>query len=115
MRVASLLRPFTPEHVRETPDTQGTFTLWDGRECVYVGHTPWNRSLEACLRQHLQLVDEGLIAASHFAWETTATPKGRESELLRAMAERQGTQPRYNRPGSPLCPINTSVTDLRAR
>jgi hypothetical protein len=115
MPVASLLRPFTPEHVRETPDAQGAFTLWDGRECVYVGHTPWNRSLEACLRQHLDLVGEGLISASHFTWEITARPKGRESELLRAMAERQGLRPRYNRPGSPLRAVDTSVTDLRAR
>lgn len=115
MRVASLPRPFTTEHVRQTPDLQGAFTLWDGAECVYVGHTPWNRSLQECLRQHLALRDEGVIHASHFTWETTATPKSRESQLLSLSVQKQGRLPRYNRPESPLRPPKTSITDLRAR
>ena len=53
MRVASLKCRFTYERVREIPDVQGVFTLWDGKECVYVAHTPWNRSLQHCLREHL--------------------------------------------------------------
>ena len=32
MCVASLPRNLTPEHVRETPDVQGVYTLWDGAE-----------------------------------------------------------------------------------
>lgn len=115
MRVASLRRPFTTEHVRETPDLQGAFTLWDGKECVYVGHTPWNRSLQECLRQHLALRDEGVIRASHFTWETTATPKSREYQLLSLNLEKHGRLPRYNRPDSPLRPPKSSITDLRAR
>jgi hypothetical protein len=57
MRVASLRCRFTVERVREIPDIQGVFTLWDGKECVYVAHTPWNRSLQQCLREHLALND----------------------------------------------------------
>jgi hypothetical protein len=114
MRVASLLWSFTAEHVRKTPDMQGVFTLWDGDDCVYVGHTPWNRSLPECLRQHLALRDEGVIRASRFTWETTSTPKGREYQLLALNIEKHGKLPRYNRAGSPLRAPKTSITDLRA-
>jgi len=115
MGVASLRWRLTAERVRETPDVQGVFTLWDGAECVYVGHTPWNRSLQRCLREHLALTDQGAIRASHFMWETTSIPKSRDQELLALARERLGKLPLYNRPGSPLAPTKTSVTDLRAR
>lgn len=115
MRLASLPGRFTPERVREIPDVQGVFTLWDGGECVYVGHTPWNRSLRQCLQQHRALCEYGVISASHFAWETTATPKEREAQLLSRMTRKQSATPRYNRPGSPLVPTRSSVTDLRTR
>jgi hypothetical protein len=115
MRVASLRRLLNAEHVREVPDLQGAFTLWDGAECVYVGHTPWNRSLQECLRQHLAIRDEGVIRATHFTWETTATPKSREYQLLSQSIEKQGRLPRYNRADSPLRPPKSSITDLRAR
>jgi hypothetical protein len=115
MRIASLRTSLTPEHIREVPDMQGAFTLWDRSECVYVGHTPWNRSLQDCLRQHLALRDEGVIRATHFTWETTSTPKGREYDLLAVSIEKQGRLPRYNRGDSPLRPTKTNITDLRAR
>ena len=114
MRVASLHWRFTAERVREIPDVQGVFTLWDGNECVYVAHTPWNRSLQQCLREHLALNDAGAIHVSHFTWETSSTPKGREEELLRQKISRLGRRPRYNVPGSPLEPTRSSITDLRA-
>ena len=113
MPVASLPSSFTPERVRETPDIQGVFTLWDGNECVYVGHTPWNRSLPQCLGQYLALRDEGVIRASRFAWETTSTPKSREYQLLSLSIEKHGRLPRYNRGDSPVQPPRTSITDLR--
>jgi hypothetical protein len=115
MRVASLPFSFTPEHVRKTPDLQGVFSLWDANECVYVGHTPANLSLRDCLRQHLALRDEGVIDASHFAWETTSTPKTREADLLALCLQKHGKLPRYNRGDSPLRPSQTGVTDLHAR
>lgn len=115
MRVASLPRKLTLEHVRETPDVQGVYTLWDGAECVYVSHTPWNISLRDQLRKLLELQQGGAIEVSHFMWETTPTPKTREGELVAQIAERQGKLPRYNGPGSPLQPESTCVTDLRAR
>ena len=93
---------------------QGVFALWDGDECLYVGHTPYNRSLHGCLRQLLELRDEGVIRATHFTWETTATPKMRESQLLALNIEKRGGLPRYNRAGSPLRSTATSITDLRA-
>jgi hypothetical protein len=115
MPVASLRWTFTPESVREVPDLQGVFTLWDANECVYVGHTPWNISLRDCLREHLALRDEGVIDASHFTWETTSTPKTREGDLLAICIKKHGKLPRYNQADSPLHPRRNSVTDLRAR
>ena len=115
MQVASLPCRFQAELVRNIPDVQGVFMLWDDDECVYVGHTPWNRSLQEALRQHLELRDEGVIEASHFSWETSATPKSREYELLSLHLERRGRLPRYNRGNSPLRPPKACITDLRAR
>ncbi len=115
MRVASLRWDFTPQRVREIPDMQGVFTLWEGDECLYVGHTPYNRSLQACLCRLLELRDEGVIRASQFTWETTATPKGREYQLLALNVEKRGRLPRYNQAGSPLRSTASSITDLRAR
>ena len=94
---------------------QGVFTLWDANECVYIGHTPWNHSLRDCLREHLALQHEHVIEASHFTWETTATPKTREGDLLAVSINKHGRLPRYNREDSPLRPQRTCVTDLRAR
>lgn len=115
MPVASLRWQFALEHVRETPDAQGVFTLWDASECVYIGHTPWNTSLRDRLREHFALQGEGVIDASHFSWETTSTPKTREGELLAACVHKQGKLPRYNRAGSPLQAPKDCITDLRAR
>ena len=115
MSVVSLRQSFGPDHVREVPDMQGVYTLWDGKECVYVGHTPWNISLRDQLRKLLELQQGGALEVSHFMWETTPTPKTREGELVSQIAERQGKLPRYNGPGSPLQPESTCVTDLRAR
>ena len=114
MPVASLPSSFTPENVRKTPDVQGIFSLFDGGECVYIGHTPWNRSLPECLRHYLALRDEGVIHASRFTWETSSTPKGREYQLLALSIEKHGRLPRYNRGDSPLRPLRSSITDLRA-
>ena len=115
MHIASLRWHFTADQVGKTPEMQGAFTLWDGGECLYVGHTPWNRSLRACLRQLLVLRDEGVIRASHFTWEMTATPKSREYQLLTRNVEKLGRLPLYNKAGSPLRFTHTSITDLRAR
>jgi len=115
MPLASLRRSFTPESVRATPDQQGVFTLWDGNECVYVGHTPWNTSLRDRLRRTLALQQEAVVDASHFTWEVTPTPKTREGDLLELFLEKHGKPPRYNRPGSPLGAPAESITDLRAR
>ena len=115
MPVASLRSELSAESVRETPDQQGVFTLWDADECVYVGHTPWNTSLRDRLREHLSLRRGGVIAASHFSWEATPTPKTRLGELLAAWQDKQGRLPRYNRADSPLGGAAVCITDLRAR
>ena len=103
------------DSVRETPDQQGVFTLWDAEECVYIGHTPWNTALRDGLRELLALQQEGVIQASHFSWEATPMPKTREGDLLAASAAKHGKLPRYNRPDSPLRPPQDCITDLRAR
>ena len=115
MRIASLRLSLIPEHVREIPDVQGVFTLWDGQDCVLIGHTPWNMSLRDCLREYVALRDERAIKATHFTWETTATPKSRETALLALWLERHSKVPRYNREGTPLQQRRNCVTDLRAR
>ena len=115
VRVASLRWKFNAAHVREIPDQQGVFSLWHDGECVYIGYTPRNISLRDRLREHLALRDQQLIEATHFTWETTATPRTREGDLLSVFLHRHGKLPRYNRAGSPLRPAVACATDLRAR
>ncbi len=115
MAVASLRWSFHADAVRDTPEQQGVFTLWDGNECVYIGHTPWNTTLRDRLRAYLQLQEQGAIAASQFTWEATATPKTREGDLLQLCLDKHGRLPRYNRSDSPLRDAESCVTDLRAR
>jgi len=115
MAVASLRWRFLADAVRETPDQQGVFTLWEASECVYIGHTPWNTTLRDRLRAHLGLKKEGVIDASHFTWEATPTPRTREGDLLQLYLDKHGKLPRYNRPDSPLRAAERCVTDLRAR
>lgn len=115
MAVASLRWRFLADAVRETPDQQGVFTLWEASECVYIGHTSRNTTLRDQLRALLELQERGLIEASHFTWEGTPTPKTREGDLLQLYLERHRKLPRYNRPDSPLRVAEHSVTDLRAR
>ena len=115
MPVASLRWTFDADAVRETPEQQGVVTLWDGEECVYIGHTPWNSSLRDRLRQHLAQRQAGLSRATHFTWEATPMPKTREGDLLAVCLHRHGEVPRYNRPDSPLGAPRGCITDLRAR
>ncbi len=115
MAVASLRWRFHADAVRDTPEQQGVFTLWDASDCVYIGHTPWNTTLRDRLRTYLDLHEQGLIAASHFTWEATPTPKTREGDLLQVYLDKHGSLPRYNRADSPLRAAEDCVTDLRAR
>ena len=115
MPVSSLRWQLNADCVRETPEQQGVFTLWDADECVFIGHTPWNSSLRDRLREPLALRQAGLIEASHFSWEATPMPKTREGDLLAACLGKQGSLPRYNRPDSPLRTPQGCITDLRAR
>ena len=115
MAVASLRWSFHSDAVRETPEQQGTFTLWDASECVYIGHTPRNTTLRDRLRAYLGFRAQGVIAASHFTWEATPTPKTREGDLLQVYLDKHCSLPRYNRADSPLQAVENGVTDLRAR
>ncbi|HVL34989.1 MAG TPA: hypothetical protein VM489_04885 [Burkholderiales bacterium] len=115
MAIISLPRKLTARNVREAPEAQGVFTLWDGDERIYIGYTPGNRSLRDSLREHFALAERGVIAATHYSWETSAIGKTRQAEILAACLERNGRLPRYNREGSPLETLARSATDLRAR
>jgi hypothetical protein len=115
MPVASLRWELSAETVRETPDQQGVAALWDGDECVYIGHTPRNTSLRDLLRELLASRQANTIRATHFTWEATPMPKTREGDLLASCLHRQGGLPRYNRPDSPLRAPGDCITDLRAR
>ncbi len=115
MAVASLRWNFNNDAVRDIPEQQGVFTLWEGNECLYIGHTPRNTTLRDRLRVHLELQEQGVIGASQFTWETTPTPKTREGDLLQLYLDKHSRLPRYNRPDSPLRAAEGSASDLRAR
>ena len=97
MSVQSLRWSFTYATLRDVPEQQGVFTLWDGANVVLIGTTVGTASLREALRQCLGLEHSGVVEATHYTWEATATPRTRAGDLISAHLHRFGELPRYNR------------------
>ena len=82
--------------VTMSPDTPGVFELWEGDELVFVGS-----SRDSTLRHQLvhELLESG-SQATHFSWEITFDPAGRERELLAEYEQQHHRPPRFNASGS---------------
>jgi hypothetical protein len=97
MSVHSLRWHFNNDAVRDVPDQQGVFILWDGNDIVLIGTTLGSASLKDALRQCLTLQQADMLEATHLMWEATSTPRTRAGDLLSAHLHRHGELPRYNR------------------
>jgi hypothetical protein len=78
--------------VTMAPDTPGVFELWEDDELVFVGSTH-----DSTLRHQLvhDLLESGR-EATHFSWEITYNPAGRERELLAEFEQEHHRRPRLN-------------------
>lgn len=92
--------------VTMSPDTPGVFELWEDDELVFVGS-----SRDSTLRHQLvhELLESG-SQATHFSWEITFDPAGRERELLAEFQRQHQRPPRFNASGS-----ETILADRTAR
>lgn len=81
---------FTRTVVLGAPDEPGVYALWEGDDLVYYGRA---QKLRSALLARLAKHD---ARASHYSWELSADPAGREAELLRAFERRYGRRPRDN-------------------
>ena len=90
---------FTEEDVQNVPDESGIFSLYQDRDLVYIGRTSPRTGVRGELQHALRvrLADEEL-AATHFTFELTKSPKTRAAEELREYFENWGRLPLYNRP-----------------
>jgi hypothetical protein len=81
--------------VTMSPDTPGVFELWEDDELVFVGSTH-----DSTLRHQLvhDLLESGR-EATHFSWEITYNPDGRERELLAEFEQQHHRPPRLNSRG----------------
>jgi hypothetical protein len=81
--------------VTMAPDTPGVFELWEDDELVFVGSTR-NSTLRSELVHELL---EDRNDATHFSWEITYDPAGRERELLAEFEQEHHRPPRLNSHG----------------
>jgi hypothetical protein len=86
---------FTMLTINGAPADRGVFWLWDGDEVIYIARATGNESIKACLESHCA-GDYGACTqgASHYGWEVSAYPAGREAELLEDFARRYRRPPR---------------------
>ncbi|MCH8822231.1 MAG: GIY-YIG nuclease family protein [Planctomycetes bacterium] len=86
---------FTSSNIDLAPASSGVYVLYDGDTITYYGSS--ETSVRARLRRHHN-GNEGQCtkSATHFKWETTQRPLGREAELLHEYEETYGALPRCN-------------------
>jgi hypothetical protein len=98
MPIASPRYAFTAVMVAGAPADPGVYALWRGDELIYYGSAQGGEAtIQSRLRAHL----EGTAAlctsgATHYGWEISSHPRGREAELLREYQNSNGRLPRCN-------------------
>jgi hypothetical protein len=86
--------PFNQAMVAHAPEDPGVFLLWDGDECIYVGHAR-HETIRAALLRHMEGVSGACTkAATHYSWEITIWPAARETQLLAEFSAKHRRDPR---------------------
>lgn len=86
-------RPFTEKGIADAPREAGVFALWDGDEAIYIGRT--TATIHAALADHLRgAYGECTQFASHYGFELTTQPAGREQALMEEFASAHSRLPR---------------------
>jgi hypothetical protein len=83
--------------VAGAPPDPGVFALWDRDELIYYGRAQGQgTTIQSRLREHLEGASSCTARATHYGWEITSNPRGREIELLREYEKTHGRLPRCN-------------------
>jgi hypothetical protein len=93
MPIASPRYAFNVTMVSGAPPDTGVFALWEGEELIYYGRA---HSIQAQLREHLAHSEPCTARATHYGWEISGNPPGREAELLGEYRRAHGRLPRCN-------------------
>lgn len=97
MPIASPRYAFTATMVAGAPPDPGVFALWERDELIYYGRAQGQgTTIQSRLREHLEGGTSCTAHATHYGWEITSNPRGREIELLREYEKAHGRLPRCN-------------------
>jgi hypothetical protein len=91
---------FTRVVISGAPDDAGVYALWEDNELVYYGRAMGSKTgatIRSRLLEHLAgSLGPHAQRVTHYSWEITRDPAGREAELLREHQSLYGRAPRYN-------------------
>jgi hypothetical protein len=75
---------FTRSMVEGAPADPGVYALWENDELIYYGRASGNAiSIQLALLEHLaRRAGACTQGATHYGWEISLDPVGREAELL---------------------------------
>ena len=89
---------FTTWQISGAPAVAGCYVLWDGDEPIYVGATRGDATIRSRLQDHYARRVRP-HDATHFTWEASPDPVGREAELLAQFRVANSRLPRCNEAG----------------
>jgi hypothetical protein len=93
--------PFASFAIAAAPEDAGIYTLWEGKELVYVGAAIGGEiTIRSRLAEHLEGIRScGECRPTHYSWELARNALVRENEFLRQYREAYAALPRCNSSG----------------
>ena len=108
MPIASPRYAFNAVMVSGAPPDPGVIAVWDGDELIYYGRAlGGDTTIKSRLEYHLAGATSCTARATHYGWEITSNPRGREAELLREYERKHARLPRCNHEAA--CPPGTQI------
>ena len=89
---------FTTWQISGAPAVAGCYVLWERDEPIYVGATRGDATIRSRLQDHYARRVRP-HDATHFTWEPSRDPVGREAELLAQFRNENSRLPRCNAAG----------------
>ncbi len=97
MPIASPRYALNAVMVSGAPPDPGVYALWEHDELIYYGRALGGKAtIRSRLQDHLRGADSCTARATHYGWEISSNPQGREAELLKEYASAHARLPRCN-------------------